>query len=43
MPNHAVEKLPYLLRYVSDQYKTHQMCDKVVLENDGTLKSVFDC
>ena len=23
---------PYLLRYVPDQYKTQQMCDKVNLE-----------
>ena len=31
---------PYLLRYVPDQYKTQQMCDKVNLEiirNSGTL------
>ena len=40
---HAVKKLPYLLRYVSDQYKTQQMCDKAILENGGTLKSVTDC
>ena len=41
MSKHAVKKLPYLLRYVPDQYKTQQMCDKVILENGGTLKS--DC
>ena len=35
-------KLPYLLRYVPDQYKTQQMCDKAVLENGGTLNSVPD-
>ena len=40
---HAVEKLPYLLRYVSDQCKGQKMCDKAVLENDGTLKSVTNC
>ena len=39
---HAVEKLPYLLRYVPDQYKTQQMCDKAVLENGGTFNSVPD-
>ena len=38
MCEHAVKKLPYLLRYVPDQYKIQQMCDKVILENDGTLK-----
>ena len=37
MCKHAVKKLPYLLRYVPDQYNTQQMCDKAVLENDGTL------
>ena len=27
MCNHAVKILPYLLKYVPDQYKTQQMCD----------------
>ena len=31
-----LKKLPYLLRYVPDQYKTQQMCDKAILENGGT-------
>ena len=35
MCKHAVKKLPYLLRYIPDQYKTHQMCDKAILENGG--------
>ena len=43
MCKHEVKKLPYLLRYVPDQYKTQQMCDKADLENGGTLKSVPDC
>ena len=43
MCNHAVKKLPYLLRYVPEQYKTQQMCDKAIPENDRTLKSVPDC
>ena len=31
---HPVKKLPYLLlRYVPNQYKTQQMCDKAILEN----------
>ena len=38
-----LQKLPYLLRYVTDQYKTHQICDKAILENGGTLKSFPDC
>ena len=32
----AVKKLLFVMRYVSDWYKTRQMCDKV-MENDGTL------
>ena len=43
MCKHAVKKLPYLLRYISHQYKTWDMCDKAILENDGTLYSVPDC
>ena len=43
MCRHAVKKLPYLLRFLPDRYKTQQMFDKVVLENDETLKSVPDC
>ena len=42
MCKHAVEKLPYLLRYVPDRYKTQQMWGKAILENNGTLKSVPD-
>ena len=33
----------YLTCYVSDRYKTQQVCDKAILENGGTLKSVPDC
>ena len=40
---HAVKKLPFLTRYVPDQYKTQQMCDKPILENGGTLESFPDC
>ena len=31
MCKHAVKKLPYLLRYIPDQYNTQQMCDKSTL------------
>ena len=41
MCKQAVKKLPFLIRYVLDQYKT-QLCDKAILENGGTLKSVPD-
>ena len=43
MCNHTVEKLPYLLRYVPDKYKNQNLCDKSILENGRTLKSVPDC
>ena len=29
---HAVEKLPFVIRYVSDQYKTQQMCVKKLVK-----------
>ena len=32
MCKHAVKKLPFLTRSVSDQYKTQQMRDKTILE-----------
>ena len=38
-----LKKLPYLFRYVPDQYKTQQICDKAILENGGALKSFPDC
>ena len=28
-----LKKLPYLLRYIPDQYKTQKINDKVILEN----------
>ena len=31
MCKHAVKRLPYLLRYIPDQYNTQQMCDKSTL------------
>ena len=43
MCKNAVKNLPYLIRYVPDQYKTQQMCDKAILENGAKLKSVPDC
>ena len=43
MCKHAVKIFSYLLRYISNECKNQQMCDKAILENGGTLKSVFDC
>ena len=43
MFEHVVKKLIYLITHVYDQFETQRMCDKVILENGGTLKSVPDC
>ena len=40
MRKHAVKKLPFVIRYASDRYKIQEVCDKTILENGGTLKSV---
>ena len=37
-----LKKLSYLFKYVPDQYKTQQMCNKAILEHGGTLKFVPD-
>ena len=42
MCKHAVKKLPFLIRYVLDPYKTQQMRDKTILLNSGALKFVPD-
>ena len=42
MCNHAVKKLPFVIRHVPNQYKTQKMCDKAILQNGGTLRSVLD-
>ena len=35
MCKHAVKKLPFLIKYVPDRYKTQQRnCDKVILKNN---------
>ena len=43
MSKHALKKLPFVITYVPDQYKTWQMCHKAILENGGTLEAVSDC
>ena len=34
MSQHAAKKLPYLLRYVSHQYKSQQACHQAILVNN---------
>ena len=31
MCRHSVKKLPFVMTYVPDRYKTQQMCDKAIL------------
>ena len=38
----AIKKLTFLIRYVSDEYKTQQMYNKAVVGNGGILKIVPD-
>ena len=40
MHKHAVKKMTFVLRYVLDQNKTQQVCDKAVVESGGTFKFV---
>ena len=42
MCKYAVKKLPFVVRYVPDLYKTQQMCNKAIIENGGTFESVPD-
>ena len=35
-----LKKLPFVVRYVPDKYKTKKMFNKAILENVGTLESV---
>ena len=34
--------MPFVIRYVPDHNKIQEMCDKVILENGGTLNFVPD-
>ena len=43
MRKHAVKKLTHLLRYVPDQYKSQQICDKAVDTYLSTIKFVTEC
>ena len=38
----TIKKLTFLIRYVSDEYKTQQMYNKAVVGNGGILKIVPD-
>ena len=40
--NVQLKKLAFVIRYVPGQYKIEQMCNKAIIENDGTLKYISD-
>ena len=43
MCKHVVKKLPSVIRYLPDRYKTQQIFDKAILEKSGMLESAPDC
>ena len=43
MCKNTVEKIPVVITYVPDPFKTPKTYHKATVENDGTLKSVPDC
>ena len=40
MCKNGVKKLPFVIMYVPERYKTQEMCDKAVLENGRMLKLI---
>ena len=42
MCRNAVKMLPFVLKCVSNRYKTKEICDKVVLENGEVLMFISD-
>ena len=42
MCRNTATRLPFVIRYVLDPFKTQEMCDKAILENGGTLKFVLN-
>ena len=42
MYKHTVKKLSFLVKYVPDRCKAQQLCDKVIIENDGMIMFIPD-
>ena len=40
---HTVKKLPFVIKYVSDHYKSKETCGKVILEYGGIIGFTPDC
>ena len=43
MCKNTIKILSFTLKYVPDQYKTKEMCDKVIIDNGGMLGFTHDC
>ena len=43
MWEHAVKKLPFLMKFLFDRFKTLRMCNKVILENAEMLMFILHC
>ena len=43
MCEHALKKLPFLMKFVFDRFKTLRMCNKVILENAEMLMFIPHC
>ena len=43
MCKYTVTKLPFIIRYVPDWYKSQEMCDKAFVDFLSALKIVPDC
>ena len=43
MGKQSVKQLPFIIRYVPEQYMSQVMHGKVILKNGGTLMFVSDC
>ena len=41
MCNHAIKKLPFLIRYVPGKYKAQQMCDKATKIKKCVIKQLI--
>ena len=43
MCKHAVKKIPFVITYVPNQYRTQQMCDKAILESVLNVRKIKKC
>ena len=43
MRKNSVKRLLFVTMYAPDRYKTYEMCNKVILENERMLRLIPDC